>query len=99
MKLVAMPDYGKHRTWRGCAPGGIPAVHAMMRKEMVVVDLNSFLYARVACDDAVYPLEPEHDGSPLIQVWFRKGGVSTFVDMPAYEFKRIFRTDPPRVCR
>ena len=98
MKLVAMPNYGKHDAWRDPVLG-MPAVHAMMRMETVVVDLNSFLNARVVWDDVVYPLELGHDGDPLIQVWFGKGGSSTCVEMPAYEFKRIFKTDPPKICR
>ena len=98
MKLVAMPNYVKHGAWQDPVLG-MPAVHAMVRGEMVVVDLNSFLNARVRLDDVVYPLELGHDGSPLIQVWFGKGGISTNIEMPAYEFRRIFKTDPPKICR
>lgn len=98
MKLIAIPNYIRHSAWRNPVPG-VPAVHAMVRGEMVIVDLNSFLNARVTLDDVVYPLELGHDGTPLIQVWFGKGGISRCVEMPAYEFKRIFRMDPPKICR
>lgn len=99
MKLVQTPQYRKHSAWRDSVQGS-PAVHAMRLGDIVVVDANSFLCAMTYFDDVVYPDEPDRHDDPIIQASFAKGGTYVAVKTPASEFRRIMKTDPPRIiCR
>lgn len=100
MKLVTLPRYVKHSEYRESNPlVGVPTsavVHAMMRGPAVVVDVNAFLYAYIAYDDAFYPDEPEAAGDALVTATFVKGSASIDIRTKASELARVLgRTNLP----
>lgn len=90
MKLVTLPRYVKHPSYRDMNPiTGSPAVHAMMRGPSVVIDANAFLYACIMHGDAFYPDEPDVAGDAYVSATFAKGSAYINIETKASELTRV----------
>lgn len=95
MKLATLPRYVRHPAFRGADPiNDAPAVHAMKRGGMAVVDVHAFLVAAPMYDDAFYPDELDGGqvpgrGDMLVSARFAKGGTSYDLYTKASELARV----------
>ena len=83
MKIVKLTDWDARRIGEGYHP-----------YRTVLVDMNAFIEAHVSVADVTYREDTGAEG-PLVAAIFAKGDYSASVRMPASEFRRTMRMDPP----